>query len=248
MKILPALGAYALAYSASLWFVRSKGAAKPPAAVPRSKASRLLVIGATGGTGRQLVLQALERGYTVTAFVRRRGQLKVESERLTVCEGDVLDPVAVDRAMTGQDAVLCALGHKRFLFPTRILSTGTANLLAAMTAHGVARLVCLTSMGLGGSVGRLGLLHTLCILPLVLPFYFWDKARQERLIGASETLWTVVRPCTLTDGARTGRLRTGPRSGSYLLTRTIARADVAAFMLAQLDSAENIGRPVEIAG
>lgn len=248
MKILPSLVAYALGYSAALWFARYKGAPRPSPLAPTERATRLLVVGATGGTGQQLVLQALDRGYAVTAFVRRRGLLKIESERLTICEGDILDEEAVARAMKGQDAVLCALGHKRFWFPTRILSTGSANLLAAMAAQRVARLVCLTSMGLGDSVGRLGLFHTLFVVPMILPFYFWDKARQERLIGGSDTLWTLVRPCTLTDRPGTGELRTGPRSGSYLLTRTIARADVAAFMLDQVDSAQNIGRAIEIAG
>ena len=84
-----------------------------------------MIVGATGGTGRQLVSQALERGYLVTALVRERSRLDVAHPRLTVVQGDVLDAGSLEAAMQGQDAVLCALGHKRFIGPTRILSAGT---------------------------------------------------------------------------------------------------------------------------
>jgi nucleoside-diphosphate-sugar epimerase len=160
----------------------------------------------------------------------------VEHPRLRVVQGNVLDPGTVETAMRGQEAVLCALGHRRYLYPAHILSDGTRNILRAMIAHGTRRLVCETSLGLGDSAGRLGLFYTLFIVPLVLPLYFWDKARQERAIAGSAVEWVIVRPGALNNGDRRGRVQHGREVGSLLRTVRISRADVAAFMLSQLGS------------
>ena len=217
--------------------VRGHRSSRPTASggAPR-RPVRLLIVGATGGTGRQLVLQALERGFAVTALVRDPSRLTISHPQLTVARGDVLDEGSVDAAMRGQEAVLSALGHKRYLSPTRILSEGTRNILRAMEAHGVSRFVCETSLGIGDSAGRMGLYYTFFTIPVVLPFYFWDKTRQERIIAGSSVAWTIVRPGVLTNGEKRGRYRHGPRIGSFLWTVRISRADVADFMLNQLES------------
>ena len=241
MIVLPTLVLYALTFSAALaraghWSLTgssSRHARHPP--------KRLLVVGATGGTGRQLLAQALEQGYAVTALVRNPPKLQVAHERLTVMQGDVLDYSTVQAAVRGQDAILCALGHKPYFYPTSILSGGTRNLLRAMEAHGVPCLVCESSLGIGNSAGRLGLLFTVLVIPLILPFYFWDKARQERMIAASTIDWVIVRPGVLTNRAKQGALRHGPQVGSFVRTVNIARADVAAFMLAQLTDDTYLG-------
>lgn len=232
---------YAIALSMALagaghW---ESAAAAPVASTPRPQ--RILIVGATGGTGRQLVAQALERGYTVTALVRNPSQLQVTHPRLTVARGDVLDGASVDAAMQGQDAVLSALGHKRYLGPTRILSRGTGHVLRAMEAQGVSRFVCETSLGLGDSAFRLGLFYTLFLIPVILPFYFWDKTRQERMIAASRVSWVIVRPGVLTNGAKRGVVRHGSNIGNALWSVRISRADVAAFMLDQLESDAYVG-------
>ena len=203
---------------------------------PPESPTRVLIVGATGGTGRELVAQALERGLTVAALVRNPSKLQIEHPRLTVVQGDVLDAASLEAAMHGQEAVLCALGHKRYFHPTRILSEGTANIVRAMATHGVRRLVCETSLGIGDSAGRMGLYYSLFVIPLILPLYFWDKTRQERVIAGSEADWVIVRPAALTNGARRGRLRHGSRVGSLVWTLRVSRADVAAFMLDQLAS------------
>ncbi len=200
--------------------------------------TRILIVGATGGTGRHLVAQALERGYAVTALVRDPARLTVVHPALTVARGNVLDAASVDSAMRGQEAVVCALGHRRYLGPGRILSEGTKNLLRAMEAHGVPRLVCETSLGIGDSAFRMGLDYTLFTIPVILPFYFWDKTRQERAIASSAVEWVVVRPAVLTNGPRSGRIRHGLRAGSVLWAPRISRADAAAFLLDQLASDE----------
>jgi len=199
-------------------------------------ASRVLIVGATGGTGRQLVKQALERGFSVTAVVRDRSRMKMDHPQLRVIQGDVLDPGSMERAMQGQEAVLSALGHTPYFYPTRILSEGTRNILRAMETHRLTRLVCETSLGIGSSAGRLGLYYTFFVVPLILPFYFWDKTRQERAIAASSVEWVIVRPGTLNNRDARGRYRHGSNVGGLLGTVRVSRADVADFMLNQLTS------------
>lgn len=203
------------------------------APMPGAQPTRVLIVGATGGTGRQLVEQALERGHVVTALARDPSALHVEHPRLTVVRGNVLDYPSVEAAVRGQDAVVSALGHKQFFRPTRTLSEGTRNILRAMETHGVRRFVCETSLGIGSSAGRMGLYYTFFVIPAILPFYFWDKTRQERLIAASSVDWVVVRPGALTNGAKRRSYRSGA-VGSFLWTVRISRADVADFMLNQM--------------
>src|SRR5438552_760867 len=132
---------YALVLSLAL-------ARKPPRPKRANAASRgwgnrlrILIIGATGGTGRQLVQQALELGHEVTAFVRKPAKLRIQHPNLRVIKGNVRDYASVGAAMRGQNAVVSALGHKRLFYPTKILSEGTRNILRAMKACDVPRFI-----------------------------------------------------------------------------------------------------------
>jgi putative NADH-flavin reductase len=227
---------YAVALSVALARAGYRTREMPSVGTTRSRPKRLLIIGATGGTGRELVAQALDRGYTVTALVRNPSKLQPHLSRVTVIQGDVLDRSSVEKAMHNQDAVVSALGHKRYFYPTRILSEATRNILQEMEIHGVRRFVCETSLGIGDSAGRMGLYYTLFTIPAVLPFYFWDKTRQERLIAESEAEWVIVRPGALSNADKRGCSHVGRRVGNLLWTVRVARADVAEFMLDQLES------------
>ena len=242
MTLLELFIFYALALSITLAVAGLRSRATESKAVTRElRPLRLLIVGATGGTGRQLVSLALQQGHQVTALVRKPEKLTEDHPRLTVTRGDVLDYPTIDAAMQGQDAVLSALGHKRFFYPNRILSTGTDNLLRAMSAHGVRRLVCETALGLGNSSGRMGLYYTFFVVPVILPFYFWDKTRQERIISQSDVEWVIVRPGVLTNKKPRGAYRHGLNVGSFLWTVRISRADVADFMLNQLNDDTYVG-------
>lgn len=194
----------------------------------------IVIFGSTGGTGGALLQQALDRGHTVTAFVRKGSRMRIKHGRLRLAVGNVLDYGTVEAAIAGQDAVLSALGHKRWLIKTSILSKGTRNILAAMTKCGVRRFVCETSLGVGDSKGRLGILYTFFLIPLLLYFYFQDKELQEKCIMQSSLDWVIVRPAALTNGKQTGAVHDGNNVGSLLLTHTISRADVASFMLSEV--------------
>jgi len=205
----------------------------------------ILIIGGTGGTGRQLMKQALELGHYVTALTRKPAKLTIEHPKLRVIKGDVLDYESAESAMRGQNAVLCALGHKPWLYPDRILSEGLRNILRAMKICDVLRFVCETSLGIGNSVGRLGLYYTFFVIPLILPFYFSDKVRQEEAIAANDVDWVIVRPGILANGPARGKYRHGPNVGSFIWTR-ISRADVADLMLRQLTDDEYLGTAVGV--
>lgn len=195
---------------------------------------RILIIGATGGTGREIVKQALERGHDVVALARNPAKLDLKHDHLRVVKGDVMEPSTLDAAVKDVDAAVCALGHKRYFGPSNILSQGTSNLIAAMERDGVKRLVVESALGVGDSIGKLGVYYTLFVIPFILPFYWYDKGRQERIVRASNLDWVIVRPAQLTNGRKRGTYKHGPRVGNYLWSLSISRADVADFMLNQL--------------
>ena len=182
--------------------------------------------------------------HEVAAFVRNPAKLSLQHPKLRVVQGDVLDPASLAPAMQGQDAVLSALGHKKFLGPSKILSEGTANILRAMKSAGVNRFICESSLGIGSTAGRGGVIATLIVYPMILPFYSFDKLRQEKLIEESDLDWVIVRPAALTNGAARGQYHHGPKAGNYFLPVRISRADVAAFMLQQLTDDRYLGSAV----
>lgn len=236
MIVLTVFLIYAIVLSVALYLRGYRNPVQTEAAEPLKPPARLLVIGANGGTGSHIVMQALDRGYRVTAFVRNPSKLEMEHPNLNVVQGDVLEPDTLDEAAKGQDAVLSALGHSRFFYPTRILSQGTANILKAMQKHGVKRFICESSLGIGSSAGRLGLYYTFFTTPVILPFYYWDKARQESIVTQSDRDWVIVRPALLTNGCQKNSYRAGENVGNFILSRRISRADVAGFMLNQVES------------
>src|SRR5262245_17114154 len=180
LNLLLVLVIYAVALTAALAFGGHRSAMIAPATGTRDRPERILIIGATGRTGRQLVAQALERGYAVTAFARDPSSIELRHPRLSIAQANVLDAASVEAAMRGHHAVVSALGHKRYFSLSRIHAEGTRHILESMQRHGVRRFVCLTSLGLGDSAGRLGMPYNLLVIPLLLPIYFWDKACQER--------------------------------------------------------------------
>lgn len=128
---------------------------------------RLVVFGASGGTGRELVRQALERGHHVRAFVRTPAKLGLEHERLEVVQGDVQDPAAVARAVAGVDAVLSALGPTSNK-PDAQVTRGTENIISAMERQGVRRLVVTGGAGVGDPQDRPNLMNRLVKAALLL--------------------------------------------------------------------------------
>lgn len=194
----------------------------------------LLVVGATGGLGKILVAQALQEGYRVRALARKPEKLKAEHPNLEVFPGDVLQPDTLEAAVAGVDVVISALGHKKFLFPGRILSRGTQNLLQVMQDQGVHRILAVTAMGISDNRYRLGLYYTLFLQPLMLWPYFRDKERQEKILKESGLNYTIIRPAQFIPGKAKSNYRHGEKLGSYVLTPLVSRATVARFILDEI--------------
>ena len=165
--------------------------------------SKLTVFGATGKTGQQIVHAALAAGHQVTAVARDPAKLEISHERLRLARGDVLDAGWITESVRGADAVLSALGTANGLEPTTVYSTGTTNILHTMNHAGVQRLVTISAVPVTPRE-QVGIIHRRLVFPILYRFVFGegdaDMARMERLLQASASAWTVLRPPRLTDG------------------------------------------------
>lgn len=198
----------------------------------------LLIFGATGDTGRELVKQAIDQGHTVTGFSRHANDLKDEFLHLQVFQGDVTDLAAVEKAVQGQDAVLSALGSTS-LKRNPALTQGVKNIVQAMEHQNVRRFVYQSSLGVGDSRKRVGFLIRYIIIPLVLRNAIADHEDKEQIIQQSDLDWVIVRPAGLRNEPRTGEYRTGE---DIEFGSNIARADVADFMLKQVSDDTYLNR------
>ncbi len=201
---------------------------------------RVLVIGASGKTGHEVVHQALAAGHEVTAFVRDPSRLQVREPRLTVVRGDVRSVDDLRRALAGQNAVISTLGGRAKDAMTDPLSgkpsggvmeASTAALIEAAGEAGVRRVVVLSTFMLAPNF-RAGILK-----PLALYYKGMndDKRAGEETLKRSPLDWTIVYATRLTDGERSGRERLVPVTEIVTPRNNVSRSDAAAFLLAQLD-------------
>ena len=203
---------------------------------------RIAVFGATGGTGREVVAQALRGGHEVTALVRDRGRL-VTHDRLRVVVGTLDRPELVAEVVDGADAVISALGTTE-KGPVTVCTDGVRSILGAMAARGVRRLVVVSAHGVGESHD-----HSLYVLAVwaSVGHKMRDKERMEELIDAADVEATIVRPPALSTGPHTGTYRTGPDL-KIRLTSKISRADLADFLLREAATpTSTMGRTPRIA-
>ncbi len=197
---------------------------------------KVLVLGATGGTGRAIVRELRSHGHAPIALVRSlaaAGNLDA-----TLVQGDAREKAALDRALDGCEAVISALGTPMSPFrEVALLSQATRALIAIMKRKGVPRLICITGLGAGNSRGHGGLLFDRLVMPLLLRKVYADKDRQETLVSNSTLDWVLVRPTVLTDKPAQTTFR-ALTDLTDLHAGKIARADVATFDVQLLQSDE----------
>lgn len=202
---------------------------------------KVIIFGATGTIGRQVVAQALEQGHQVTAFSRHPEKLAMKQANLQLFVGDVMDSITVEQAIQGQDAVVCVLGSGKKLFG-HVRSEGTRNIIQAMEKTGVHRLICQSTLGAGDSWSNLDFYWKYVMFGCILRKVFADHLIQEKLVEQSQLDWTIVRPGAFTKGDRTGHYRHGFPAGDHNITLTISASDVADFILKQLTSNDYLGQ------
>lgn len=196
-------------------------------------AQKLLVLGATGGTGQHIVRQALDASHEVTALVRNPANKLPAHQRLRVMIGGVVDdPLGLDRAMQGQDAVISALGRGRSLTSTNLMQRCVPPILAAMKTHGIRRLIFTSAIGVGETIRDAPLLSRI-VIRVFLSSIYADKVAGEAEIQRSDLDWTLVQPAQLTDGPLTRSYRAGERLALRGLPK-ISRADTAHFIVSQV--------------
>jgi len=206
---------------------------------------KIVVFGATGGTGLEIVKQALAAGHNVTTFVRNPAKLNIQHKNLTILQGDVLDAAAVAQAIAGQESVISALGPSRPVVPG-MMETAATNIVTGMKQHGVTRLISTTGAGVRDPQDRPKALDHMMkgLLTLLAGEVLRDSATNVNVIQQSGLDWTIVRFPRLTDGPHTGKYRVGylgKDSGSQL-----SRCDGADFVLKELAEGK-FGRKMPVA-
>jgi len=203
---------------------------------------RVVVFGASGGIGREVVEQALGRGHDVVAVVRSPDKLTVSHPTLTVVTCELTDRVAVDAAVQGVVAVISALGpsldRRAVGMP---LVQGTRNIVDAMRAAGVRRYLGIATPSLRDPRDRRSLLGTVVPIMgrLLLPRAYRELLAMSRIVIDSDLEWTIARFTRPTDGPAKGNVRAGFFGGDKV-GASIRRADIAAFLLDQLDDTRSV--------
>ncbi|MCW3026896.1 MAG: epimerase [Solirubrobacterales bacterium] len=205
---------------------------------------KIAVFGATGGTGRRVVEQALAEGREVAVLARRPESMGMTHERLRVTKGDARDGEAVASVVQEAGAVISTLGLRKGVGTS--LSDATRVICGAMTAAGVRRLVVMSVLGIRDSRDKAGVFGRV-IIPLFMSKALSDRARLEEVVEESELDYTLVRPTRLVDGGPTGSYSVGPDVRASLFSK-VARGDAAHCLLAQAESQEGHSRAVGLVG
>lgn len=216
---------------------------------------KVLVFGSTGGSGRAAVEFLLAQGHTVTAFTRRVESAAPGMEAVRTVIGDAMRQADVERAVSGQDAVIVTLGisenplRVRLLGPARtpidVRSAGTRHVIAAMRKHGVRRLVVQTTYGVGDTRDRLGLVDRL-FFQLVLKPQIADTELQNAAVAGSGLDWILVQPVHLTDAAEDTMPFTSVAGD--IGTLKVSRKAVGRFLAHAVQAPDLVGKSVAVSG
>lgn len=208
----------------------------------------LLVFGATGGTGSEVVKQAISKGFLVTVIVRDPSAIALRHPALTICKGDVMQPLTFENEVAGKTAIISCLGTGNSLKATRIYSQGIENIINAMEAAQVTRLICISAGALytNCEMGFFTRIFAASVLQRILRNVYADMRLMERIVEESDINWSIVRPPMLTDKNFTGRYRTAVNA-HVKRPFSIARADLAHYLLSVVNNPDTFKSILEIA-
>lgn len=208
---------------------------------------KILIFGASGGTGKQFVEQALKSGYFVTAVVRNPDNFNLQHQNLKIIKGDVLAPITIEKAFAGNDVVVSCLGIPK-VQPTTLYSEGIGNIMNGMNKAGAKRIICISSGALDIPPNSSFIMNFLLknVLQKIYRPVYSDMRLMEEILTSSRLEWTIVRAPKLTDSKATGKHRdiTGlPLKG----IPKISRADLASYMLSHLTDADTFKSKIDVA-
>jgi len=207
---------------------------------------KIIVFGATGGTGKLVVEQALEAGYQVTVVVRNTDAVAARHKNLEIIKGDVFQPITFENTMNVKDAVVSCLGtHKRG--PTTVYSKGVNNIIMAMQKAGANRIICISAAAVIVPPKSSFILKFVVknILQRIFKYMYADMLLMEKLLAESELNWTVIRAPRLTNAKGKGKYRTD--INDYLRNPSnISRADLADYIVNHLTDEKTFKAKIEI--
>ncbi|MEI6752812.1 MAG: NAD(P)-binding oxidoreductase [Paludibacter sp.] len=200
---------------------------------------KIVIFGATGKTGTLLLEQTLAKGHQVTAYVRNSQSIKNENKNLRIVVGNLSETLKIKDALAGAEACFSTLGGNSLTKRSPELVSGIDNIVRIAEQEVVPRFIYLSSFGAGDSKKLMPAILKFFMVDLFLRVPLADHNINEQRIMNSKLQWTLVRPGGLTQGPLTGNVSHGTEAFKQGKT-SISRADVAAFMLAQLqDSTYN---------
>ncbi len=194
---------------------------------------KVIVFGATGTIGKIVVRDCLKEGHKVVAYSRRPEKIGISNPNLQLASGDATDPIAVDKALEGADAVIITLGAGNSRSST-IRSRGTLTVIEAMHRKGIKRLICQSTLGAHESWENLNFFWKRIMFGALLRPVFLDHQVQEDLVRASGLDWTIVRPSAFTDDQISGGYKEHFGPSETGLSLKISRKDVADFLTRQI--------------
>ncbi len=203
----------------------------------------VLLIGATGFSGKEILKELLHQGYNVTATTRNASSIGLKDPKLTVLEGNVLDSLFIRNALKKQNAVINALGigGKGDGKPNTLISDATEILVSEMERSNTTRLIAMSNVGAGNSKN----FHPLIFRKIILPFFMkWlkviidDKNKMELKIIKSPLDWTIIRCPNITDKPPKNNINATLDGKGLKLS--ITNRDLAVFMVSQLQNTEFI--------
>lgn len=208
---------------------------------------KILLFGATGGTGFEVAKQLAGAGFIVTAVVRNPDSFALRHSNLKILKGDVLEPDSFDGEMKDSNAVISALGTGTDIKPTKVYSVGIKNIITEMQKNNLKRLICVSAAALytNPQMGLFVSLLTKLVLQPILKNVYADMRLMEKEIQKSTLDFTIVRPAMLKNKPLTGKYRTAINT-NLRKPFSISRADLAHFMIKSVDNEETYRSIVEI--
>ncbi len=210
---------------------------------------KVAIIGATGKTGYQTMLKALDLGHQVTAVVRDPGSIHLQHECLKLKQADVMERLdMLEEALAGQEAVISTIGISTGLnSKVNLYSKGTSNIIKVMHKKGVKRLILISSIGIDEARDpNVPFIFQDVFFPLIFSNSAADMREMEKNVSNSNLNWTIIRPAGLVNKPPTWQYRVAI-APSLPRPYTMGRADVADFMVKQLANPEYYGKIVSLA-